>query len=143
MNMIKKIILVSIIITNVFGNSLSEAFINVAEIANPAVVSILGTQDVEKSFNNDPFYRHFQDFFELPENYGTSLGSGVIIDANNGYILTNNHVVKEADEITVTLYDKREFTADIIGTDRVQAEYYYQFTDHYFRLMQQICLILS
>ena len=62
MNMIKKIILVSIIITNVFGNSLSDAFINVAEIANPAVVSILGTQNVEKSFNNDPFYRHFQDF---------------------------------------------------------------------------------
>ena len=119
MNMIKKIILVSIIITNVFGNSLSDAFINVAEIANPAVVSILGTQDVEKSFNNDPFYRHFQDFFELPENYGTSLGSGVIIDANNGYILTNNHVVKEADEITVTLYDKREFTADVIGTDKL------------------------
>ncbi len=119
MNMIKKIILISIIITNVFGNSLSDAFINVAEIANPAVVSILGTQDVEKSFNNDPFYRHFQDFFELPENYGTSLGSGVIIDANNGYILTNNHVVKEADEITVTLYDKREFTADIIGTDKL------------------------
>tara|TARA_Y100000768_G_scaffold304853_1_gene238735 strand:+ start:27 stop:1361 length:1335 start_codon:yes stop_codon:yes gene_type:complete len=117
--MIKKIILISIIITNVFGNSLSDAFINVAEIANPAVVSILGTQDVEKSFNNDPFYRHFQDFFELPENYGTSLGSGVIIDANNGYILTNNHVVKEADEITVTLYDKREFTADIIGTDKL------------------------
>ena len=119
MNMIKKIILVSIIITNVFGNSLSDAFINVAEIANPAVVSILGTQDVEKSFNNDPFYRHFQDFFELPENYGTSLGSGVIIDATNGYILTNNHVVKEADEITVTLYDKREFTADVIGTDKL------------------------
>ena len=119
MSMIKKIILVSIIITNVFGNSLSDAFINVAEIANPAVVSILGTQDVEKSFNNDPFYRHFQDFFELPENYGTSLGSGVIIDAENGYILTNNHVVKEADEITVTLYDKREFTADVIGTDKL------------------------
>ena len=119
MNMIKKIILVSIIISNVFGNSLSDAFINVAEIANPAVVSILGTQDIEKSFNNDPFYRHFQDFFELPENYGTSLGSGVIIDANNGYILTNNHVVKEADEITVTLYDKREFIADVIGTDKL------------------------
>ena len=43
----------------------------------------------------------------------------MIIDANNGYILTNNHVVKEADEITVTLYDKREFTADVIGTDKL------------------------
>jgi len=119
MNMIKNFIIISIIITNLFGNSLSDAFVKVAEIANPAVVSILGTQNVEKSFNNDPFYRHFQDFFELPENYGTSLGSGVIIDAKNGYILTNNHVVKEADEITVTLYDKREFTADVIGTDKL------------------------
>ena len=119
MNMIKNFIIISIIITNLFGNSLSDAFVKVAEIANPAVVSILGTQNVEKSFNNDPFYRHFQDFFELPENYGTSLGSGVIIDAENGYILTNNHVVKEADEITVTLYDKREFTADVIGTDKL------------------------
>ena len=119
MNTIKNFIIISIIITNLFGNSLSDAFVKVAEIANPAVVSILGTQNVEKSFNNDPFYRHFQDFFELPENYGTSLGSGVIIDAENGYILTNNHVVKEADEITVTLYDKREFTADVIGTDKL------------------------
>ena len=119
MNMIKNFIIISIIITNLFSNSLSDAFVKVAEIANPAVVSILGTQNVEKSFNNDPFYRHFQDFFELPENYGTSLGSGVIIDAENGYILTNNHVVKEADEITVTLYDKREFTADVIGTDKL------------------------
>ena len=119
MNMIKNFIIISLIITNLLGNSLSDAFVKVAEIANPAVVSILGTQNVEKSFNNDPFYRHFQDFFELPENYGTSLGSGVIIDAENGYILTNNHVVKEADEITVTLYDKREFTADVIGTDKL------------------------
>ncbi len=119
MIMIKKIISVSVIITSLLGNSLSDAFIKVAEIANPAVVSIVGTQDVEKSFNNDPFYRHFQDFFELPENYGTSLGSGVIIDSAKGYILTNNHVVKEADEIIVTLYDKREFTAEIIGTDQL------------------------
>ena len=117
MNIGKKTLLIFTIITTLIGGSLSDAFIKVAEIANPAVVSILGTQDIEQSFSNDPFYRHFQDFFELPENYGTSLGSGVIIDANNGYILTNNHVVKEADEIMVTLYDKREYVANIIGTD--------------------------
>ena len=119
MNICKKIMLIFIILATLIGNSLSDAFIRVAEIANPAVVSIIGTQDMEKSFNNDPFYRHFQDFFELPENYGTSLGSGVIIDSSNGYILTNNHVVKEADEITITLYDKREYTASIIGTDKL------------------------
>ena len=117
MNIGKKTLLILTIISTLMGGSLSDAFIKVAEIANPAVVSILGTQDIEQSFSNDPFYRHFQDFFELPENYGTSLGSGVIIDASNGYILTNNHVVKEADEIMVTLYDKREYVANIIGTD--------------------------
>ena len=116
---ISKILILIAIVTNLIASSLSDAFIKVAEISNPAVVSIIGKQDMEQSFSNDPFYRHFQDFFELPENYGTSLGSGVIIDAYNGYILTNNHVVNEADEITITLYDKREYIAEIIGTDQL------------------------
>ena len=116
---LSKILILIIIVGNIIGNSLSDAFIKVSEMANPAVVSIIGKQNIEQSYNNDPFYRHFGDFFEMPENYGTSLGSGVIIDANNGYILTNNHVIKEADEITVTLYDKREYIADVIGTDKL------------------------
>ena len=116
---LSKILILIIIVGNIIGNSLSDAFIKVSEMANPAVVSIIGKQNMEQSYNNDPFYRHFGDFFEMPENYGTSLGSGVIIDANNGYILTNNHVIKEADEITVTLYDKREYIADVIGTDKL------------------------
>ena len=119
MNIFKNLIFILIIIANLIGSSLSDAFIKVAELANPAVVSIVGKQDMEQSFNKDPFYRHFQDFFELPENYGTSLGSGVIIDDYNGYILTNNHVIKEADEITITLYDKREYIAEVIGTDQL------------------------
>ena len=116
---LSKILILIIIVGNIIGNSLSDAFIKVSEMANPAVVSIIGKQTMEQSYNNDPFYRHFGDFFEMPENYGTSLGSGVIIDANNGYILTNNHVIKEADEITITLYDKREYIADVIGTDKL------------------------
>ena len=74
---------------------------------------------MESTLNRDPFYRHFRDFFEVPEDFGTSLGSGVIIDAYNGYVLTNNHVVKKADEITVILFDKREFIAELIGTDKL------------------------
>ena len=116
---LSKILILIIIVGNIIGNSLSDAFIKVSEMANPAVVSIIGKQTMEQSYNNDPFYRHFGDFFEMPENYGTSLGSGVIIDAINGYILTNNHDIKEADEITVTLYDKREYIADVIGTDKL------------------------
>tara|TARA_A100001011_G_scaffold398995_1_gene505592 strand:+ start:3412 stop:4761 length:1350 start_codon:yes stop_codon:yes gene_type:complete len=103
----------------IHANSLSDAFIDAAKIANPAVVSIIGKQDMESTLNRDPFYRHFRDFFEVPEDFGTSLGSGVIIDADSGYILTNNHVIKQADEITVILFDKREFIAELIGTDKL------------------------
>ena len=55
----------------------------------------------------------------MPEGFGTSLGSGVIIDKNNGYILTNNHVVDDTDEISVILFDKREFNAELIGSDEL------------------------
>ena len=97
---LSKILILIIIVGNIIGNSLSDAFIKVSEMANPAVVSIIGKQTMEQSYNNDPFYRHFGDFFEMPENYGTSLGSGVIIDAINGYILTNNHDIKEAEALS-------------------------------------------
>ncbi len=68
---------------------------------------------------DDPFFRRF---FELPEAQRQertrhSLGSGVIVDAARGYILTNFHVTEGADEITVTLRDQRQFTAEVVGTD--------------------------
>ena len=90
--------------------------------ATPAVVNIatrgIIKQRQQSRLYNDPF---FQRFFNLPEVERTretqSLGSGVIIDAKNGYILTNSHVIKDAYEITVTLTDGREMQADIIGSD--------------------------
>jgi Do/DeqQ family serine protease len=90
--------------------------------ATPAVVNIATRgktkQRRQSSLYNDPF---FQRFFNLPGVERTretqSLGSGVIVDAQNGYILTNNHVIKNAYEITVTLTDGREMQADIIGSD--------------------------
>ena len=106
----------------VFTHSTSEAFINVAKLANPAVVSIVGKKEVKNNFRNDPFYQffpEFNNFFDTPEQYGTSLGSGVIIDKYNGYILTNNHVVKDSDEISVMLFDKRELVAELIGSDEL------------------------
>ena len=115
----KKIILYILSFTFLLGDSISDSFISVSELANPAVVSIIGKQDMEQTLNRDPFYRHFKDFFEVPEDFGTSLGSGVIIDSFNGYILTNNHVIKQADEITIILYDKREFIAEVIGSDKL------------------------
>ncbi|WP_309146168.1 DegQ family serine endoprotease [Nitrosomonas sp. Nm84] len=70
---------------------------------------------------NSPFYdffkRHMQPFPAPRRSEPKSLGSGFII-SSDGYILTNAHVVETADEVTVKLNDKREFVAEIIGTDR-------------------------
>jgi Do/DeqQ family serine protease len=69
---------------------------------------------------DDPFFRRF---FEVPpdskprERQFQSAGSGVIVDAKNGYIITNHHVVENASEITITLLDNRSFAAKVIGTD--------------------------
>lgn len=94
----------------------------------PAVVNIStrGRVEVknplaEHPFFNDPFFRRFFGMPDQsePERYREtqSLGSGVIVDAEQGYILTNSHVVERADEVTVTLVDEREFKAKIVGID--------------------------
>ena len=91
------------------------------ERSMPAVVNISTTSKLKMRENplmNDPFFRHF---FQVPNQQQrrqkNSLGSGVIIDAKEGYVLTNNHVIAKADEITVTLNDGRQFKANLIGTD--------------------------
>lgn len=67
---------------------------------------------------SDPIFRRFFDIPSIERIQETqSLGSGVIIDAGKGYILTNNHVIKDAYEITVTLSDGRELLAEVIGRD--------------------------
>ena len=102
------------------------AFIRVAEQATPAVVNIStvstkrrGPSPLMKHFANDPRFRDFFDrFFEgAPDRRPqTSLGTGVIID-KAGHILTNNHVIENADEITVKLASKQEFKAKVVGAD--------------------------
>jgi serine protease Do/serine protease DegQ len=94
------------------------------EQAAPAVVNIATSGSVEvQSFRNpfmdDPFFRRF---FEMepdqPQRRNTqSAGSGVIVDAKRGYVITNAHVIDNADEITVTLQDDRTYSAEVIGTD--------------------------
>ncbi len=72
---------------------------------------------------NSPFHDFFKKYFdEIPDDHGpsqerSSLGSGFII-SNDGYVITNNHVVQNAEEIIVRLNDRREFTAELIGTDK-------------------------
>jgi serine protease Do/serine protease DegQ len=92
------------------------------EKVTPAVVNIATRgqtkRRIELPFPNDPFFRRFFDVPNIERILETqSLGSGVIVDAENGYVLTNNHVVKDAFEITITLSDGREMLAEILGRD--------------------------
>lgn len=87
----------------------------------PAVVNIstLGRLPVQNNpLLNDPFFRRFFGFPEQPSpRQAQSLGSGVIVDAKLGYVLTNNHVIANADQITVALRDGRSLQAKLIGAD--------------------------
>jgi len=89
------------------------------ERVTPAVVSIRteGKVETRQTPEMEDFFERF--FGQNPQSSrpSGSIGSGVIVDATNGYIITNNHVVDDADEITVTLKDKREYVATMIGGD--------------------------
>ncbi|OEF25490.1 Do family serine endopeptidase [Vibrio rumoiensis] len=90
----------------------------------PAVVTV--SVEGKKTSNAQSIPEQFRYFFgpdipvqSLPERQFKGLGSGVIIDAKNGYIVTNYHVINDADKIQVTLSDKREFNATLIGGDKL------------------------
>jgi Do/DeqQ family serine protease len=85
----------------------------------PAVVNIAVLQRSPEDQNpmmRDPFFRRF---FGLPEQQQPQIaaGSGVIVDAKNGYVITNAHVVKDAQQVAVTLKDTRRFPARLVGAD--------------------------
>jgi serine protease Do/serine protease DegQ len=91
------------------------------EQITPSVVNIATytTVQVRNPLMDDPFFRRF---FNIPEQQQRfrrtkAAGSGVIVDARQGYIVTNNHVIDRADEITVTLSDGRALPAKLVGTD--------------------------
>ena len=81
-------------------------------------ISTTGVMSDANPFFDDPFYKHF---FDLPERsqrkQSQSLGSGVIVDATQGLVVTNHHVIENAKEILVTLTDGRELSATLIGAD--------------------------
>jgi len=102
-----------------------QAMAEIVEAVNPAIVNVSSTRTIKmqrgiEPFFKDPFFRRFfgdEWPFRMPKERKTvSLGSGVIVDSK-GYILTNNHVIQGAEEIKVTLSDKREFKGKVIGTD--------------------------
>ena len=94
----------------------------VVKQVSPAVVNIAtrGTVEVRSPLGQDPNLRRFFGIPDQPVERETgSLGSGVIVDADEGYVLTNYHVVANADEITINLIDGREFAAELIGSDEL------------------------
>ncbi len=105
------------------NNNLSGGVVSYADavdLAAPAVVNIYTTKIITERVNplfNDPFFRYFFGDQTAPrQRLESSLGSGVIV-SDNGYILTNNHVVEGADEIQVALRDGHSAEATIVGTD--------------------------
>lgn len=116
------------------------SFANLAERLSPAVVNVSSTQKTESDEPEgleglpeipqfppgSPFEDFFEDFLNKRGGQGgglgqalppASLGSGFIIDAEKGYIITNNHVVKDAEEVRITLHDDSTIPAEIIGRD--------------------------
>jgi serine protease Do/serine protease DegQ len=92
----------------------------ILERATPAVVNIATknlVQRRESPLLRDPLFRRFFQIPNSPKRSSQSLGSGVIIDARKGLILTNHHVIDKADKITVTLRDGRSFNAEVVGGD--------------------------
>ena len=113
------------------GRGAGESFADLAEKLLPAVVNISTTQvskerqqrapEIPQFPPGSPFEEFFRDFFDRnrPEQQprrSTSLGSGFIVDPS-GYIVTNNHVIEDADEVTVILHDDTNLKAKIVGRD--------------------------
>ena len=128
-NLMKKIIFMILLVGSISGqNSIlkqfSDAFADIAEKANPAVVTILTEKKVDLSQlhgqlpQDNDFFKFFAPRMPRQREYkSTALGSGVIVNSRKGYVITNNHVVDDMDEITVRLLDKTEYKATVVGRD--------------------------
>ena len=115
MKQILPLIWITVLLAFPSKKDFSKAFIQVASNGNPAVVSIVSEKVIEQRYHQ--FFSPFGDQFPQGESRGHSLGSGVIIDSDEGYIITNNHVIEDAEEIKVIMFDKREMKATIVAAD--------------------------
>ena len=125
-----KKILLSIFIIFIFKPAIAvpESFADLVEKLSPSVVSIASTTIIENNSQNQipqfpegsPFDEFFKDYFDRDQRRSqrpmTGLGSGFII-SEDGIIVTNNHVIEGADEITVILSNGNEFSAELLGRD--------------------------
>lgn len=112
-------------LTDSSGNKLPSLSPMLKQV-NPAVVNIstFSTREAQNPLLNDPFFRRFfnapdQEQFQQrsPKKREQSAGSGVIVDAKEGIVMTNYHVIKGSDEVQVSLVDGRAFTAEVKGSD--------------------------
>src|SRR6056297_2917930 len=95
----------------------NNAIVNIAERTNPTVVTITTEMTVRQQ-SRSPFDLFFNNPQGQPrERQVSGLGSGVIVDSGEGYIITNNHVIENADEINVRLYNGDEHNAEVVGAD--------------------------
>jgi serine protease Do len=122
-----------------YAQKLSEAFEQAAKAITPSVVNIQATKKARPNplrrgpggMRRDPFFEQFKDFFgedfmerfeNMPQDQGDQpgaqgLGTGVVVDAERGFILTNNHVIGDADSIEVRLTDGKRIKAELVGKD--------------------------
>ncbi len=109
--------------------SLNDAFQSAAEAVVPSVVSVkIKINPSSDKSSSSPFFRDFRKFFDDWDEFFkfhndddmemSAVGSGVFI-TSDGYIITNNHVIENADEIRITTYDRKEYKAKVIGTDKL------------------------
>jgi len=128
MKLFKKILLTFLVLNFGFINfsnakPIPDSFADLAERLMPSVVNISTTQTIKTNGNQlpfqfppgSPFEEMFKDFNQPTERKASSLGSGFIID-KNGTIITNNHVIKNAEDIVVRVGDK-EYEAKVLGAD--------------------------
>jgi serine protease Do len=104
---------------------LSQAFVAISQAVTPAVVRIEADRDQQVSMGSAPIPEEFRRFFNLPDGEGgeaprartqTASGSGFIVSPE-GYILTNEHVISGARRVRVFLPDRREYVAELVGSD--------------------------
>ena len=112
----------SIAIPNSFADLVEELSPAVVSIASTTIVNTSNQQEMPRFPEGSPFDEFFKDYFDREQNRSPSkrpmvgLGSGFVID-KEGIIVTNNHVIEGADEITVILSDQKEFKAELLGRD--------------------------
>ena len=129
-NLLYFTILYFLFIPNLFARSAPNSFADLVEELVPSVVSIASKTIIKEQFQQpmpqfpegSPFDEFFKDFFDNQQRQSPSqrpmygLGSGFIIDSS-GIVVTNNHVIEGADEITIITSDQKEFKAELLGRD--------------------------